>query len=133
MQVILLIHSNLVVMGELTFVLQHLGFKVVSAIGDQQALAEIYRRHPDVVIVAEGNCRSNENGLCLHIRELCQAPIIILGQEQEKADEIETLNMGADAYLTSPLNLRELLASVRSLARRPDANFGQGAKEDFAS
>ena len=113
--------------------MQHLGFKVVSAIEGQQALAEIYSRHPDVVIVAEGNCRSSGNGLCLRIRELCQAPIIILGQEQEKADEIEIPNMGADAYLSTPLNLRDLLASVRLLARRPEANSGQGAKEDFAS
>jgi DNA-binding response OmpR family regulator len=132
MQVILLIHSDLVAMGELTFLLQHLGFNVVGAIGGQQALAEIYRRHPDVVIMAEGNCRPNGDGLCLHIRELSQAPIIILGQEHEKADESEILNIGADAYLTSPLNLRELLTSVCSLARRTN-NFEESEKEGFAS
>jgi DNA-binding response OmpR family regulator len=132
MQVILLIHSDLVAMVELTFVLQHLGFKVVSAIGSQQALAELYKRHPDVVIMAEGNCRPNEDGLCPHIRELSQAPIIILGQEQEKADESEILNIGADAYLTSPLNLRDLLASVSSLACRTN-NLEESEKEGFAS
>jgi DNA-binding response OmpR family regulator len=30
--------------------------------------------------------------------------------------------MGADAYLAAPLNLRELLARIRSLIRRTQAN-----------
>ena len=120
MQKILLIHPDLVLGDEVTFVLQHSGFQVTHAIECQQALAEVCRSCPDLVVIAEGTPKLNGDELCIgiRIRQLCQVPIIILGQDHEEAAGIDLLEMGADAYLTSPLNLRELLARIRSLLRR---------------
>ena len=133
MQKILLIHHDLAIRGQLAFLLQHSGFRVVSAIDGQRALLEIYRSPPDLIVLAEGshglNGGLNGDGLCVCIRELCPAPIIIVGQNHEEAAGIDLLEKGADAYLTSPLNPRELLAWVRSLLRRykeekPSASYG---------
>jgi len=118
MDKILLIHPELAFRQKLSFVLQHSGFRVVSAMEGQQALAEIDRSRPDLIVMAESAPGLNRDELCIRIRELCQAPIIVLGQNHEEAAGIEFLEMGADAYLTSPLNRRELLARVRSLLRR---------------
>ncbi len=135
MQKILLVHHDLALRDQLTFLLQHSGFRVGSAIGGQQALVEIYRSPPDLIVLAEGNHGLNgglnEDELCVRIRELCQAPIIILGQGYGGAAGINLLEEGADAYLTSPLNPRELLAWVRSLLRRyaeerQSASHGKG-------
>jgi len=125
MRKILLIHPDLVLRKELAFALQHAGFQVVGAAMDDQALAEINRNHPDLIVMAEERRRLKADELCIRIREVCQAPIIILGQDHEEAAGIEFLEMGADAYLTSPLNMRELLARVRSLLRRAKANTTQ--------
>ena len=122
MESILLIHNGLIWGEELTFALEHSGFQVVCASGGQQALAELGRRHPDVIIVSESSHRLNGDELCVRLRQICRAPIIILGQDSEELSGIDLLEMGADAYLTSPLNLRELLARVRSLLRRAQAN-----------
>ena len=121
MQRILLIHPDLELRDELAFILQHSGFQVVSAIEEQQALAEINGSCPDLIVMTEGNHRLNGDELCIRIRELCQAPIIILGWGEEEVAGIDLLEMGADAYLTTPLNFRELLARVRSLLRRTKA------------
>ena len=122
MRRILLIHSNLVLRDELTFSLQHSGFQVVGVSGGQQALTEVYNRHLDVIVVAESSHRLNGDELCVRLRQICQAPIIILGQDSKEISGIDFIEMGADAYLAAPLNLRELLARIRSLIRRTQAN-----------
>ena len=126
MQKILLIHPDLALREKLVFVLQHSGFQVLSASEGQQALTEIYRSPPDLVVMAEGSNSLSGDELCIRIRELCQAPMIILGQDHEEAAGVGLLEAGADVYLTSPFNPRELLAWVRSLLPRTKANF----KED---
>ena len=119
---ILLIHPDLLLRDELTFNLQHSGFQVVGTSGGRQALTEVYGRHLDVIIVAESSHRLNGDELCVRLRQVCQAPIIILGQGNKEISGIDFIEMGADAYLASPLNLRELLARIRSLLRRTQAN-----------
>ena len=122
MESILLIHSSLIWREELTFTLEHSGFQVVCASGGQQALAELGRRRLDVIIMSESSHRLNGDELCVRLRQICQAPIIILGQGSKEISGIDLIEMGADVYLASPLNLRELLARIRSLLRRTQAN-----------
>lgn len=114
----MLICPDLAMTDNLTFVLQHSGFGVVNAFGSKQALAEMDRSSPDLIVIRENSRRLNGDELCIRIRELSDVPIIVLGQEQKESAGVEFLEMGADAYLTSPLILRELVARVRSLLRR---------------
>lgn len=118
MEKILLVCPDLAMTDNLTFVLQYSGFRIVNVAGSIQALAEVSRSSPDLILMRENSHRLNGDELCIRIREISDVPIIILGHEQEEAAGVEFLEMGADAYLPSPLSLRELLARVRSLLRR---------------
>ncbi len=131
MQEILVIHPDLVMRENLVFILQHSGFRAVGVAEGQQALAEINRSCPDLIVMSAGAHGLNGNELWVLIREACQVPIVILGNDKEEAAAVDLLEMGADAYLTFPLNLRELLARVHSLLRRTRANVTQ-AKEEIA-
>jgi len=122
MENILLVCPDLTMKDNLTFMLQHSGFRIIDAAESKQALAEIGRSSPDLIVMRENAQRLNGDELCIHIRELSDVPIIVLGQEQEEAAGVEFLEMGADAYLSSPLNFRELVARVRSLLRRTRAS-----------
>jgi len=115
---ILLVCADLAMTDNLSFVLEHSGFRIVNAAGSKQALAELAGSSPDLILMRENSHRLNGDELCIRIRKLSDVPIIILGQEQDEAAGVEFLEMGADAYLPSPLSLRELLARVRSLLRR---------------
>jgi len=125
MRRILLVHPDLVLRDKLTFSLQHSGFQVIGASDGQQALTEMRSKHPDVIVVAESSHRLNGDELCVRLRQLCQTPIVILGQGSKESSGIDFIEMGADAYLASPLNLIELLAMIRSLLRRtPSSAMG---------
>ncbi len=115
---ILLIHPDPIAANNLTFVLQHSGFRVVIAVDADQALAEISRTEPNVIVMAEALAEINGDELCMRIREIREAPIIILGQHRKERAGIHFLESGADAYVPSPLNVRLLLARVHSLLRR---------------
>ena len=46
-------------------------------------------------------------------------PVIMLTARGEEVDQIRGLEMGADDYVTKPFSLRELLARIRAVLRRP--------------
>jgi len=55
-------------------------------------------------------------------------PILMLTARREESDKVVGLESGADDYLTKPFGVRELVARVRALMRRPRAaKTGDGA------
>ncbi|MDU5069745.1 response regulator transcription factor [Finegoldia magna] len=52
------------------------------------------------------------------IREVSNAPIIILSAKSELNDKVMGLNLGADDYITKPFDSVELLARIKSCLRR---------------
>ena len=46
-------------------------------------------------------------------------PILMLTARREESDKVLGLESGADDYLTKPFGIRELVARVRALLRRP--------------
>ena len=64
-----------------------------------------------------------EDGLTIarRLRDESAIPILILTGRSEEADRVMGLELGADDYLTKPFSLRELLARIRALLRRANA------------
>ena len=59
-------------------------------------------------------CRAVRNG-----RLNADVPILMLTAKGEESDKVVGLESGADDYLTKPFGVRELVARVRALLRRP--------------
>ncbi|MFT5194977.1 MAG: DNA-binding response OmpR family regulator [Candidatus Promineifilaceae bacterium] len=56
---------------------------------------------------------------CRQLRERKHnQPVLMLTVQKDELDRVLGLEMGADAYMTKPFSLRELLATVRALLRR---------------
>ncbi|ELM3618265.1 response regulator [Aeromonas sobria] len=59
--------------------------------------------------------------LCRELRVKSKLPIIMLTAMGEETDRIIGLEMGADDYLAKPFNPRELLARIKAVMRRTQA------------
>jgi len=82
----------------------------------------------------------NENGFDVlrRLRQTRNTPCIMVTAQDEVTDKIVGLELGADDYLVKPVNLRELLARIRTLIRRSGASelgaqFTPQAGEDEAN
>ncbi len=84
-----------------------------------QGLRSLYESCPDLVIMAQHLSALNAKELCARLRQVSYLPIIVLGNGEKKGTEgSEMLELGADAYMSTPPDLTELIARVGSLLRR---------------
>ncbi|WP_447740695.1 response regulator [Aeromonas veronii] len=66
--------------------------------------------------------------LCRDLRVKSNLPIIMLTAMGEETDRIIGLEMGADDYLAKPFNPRELLARIKAVMRRTQADTQPAAE-----
>jgi DNA-binding response OmpR family regulator len=60
-------------------------------------------------------------------------PILMLTAKRDEADKVLGLESGADDYLTKPFGVRELVARVRALLRRPPVSRSGTAPGDLVA
>ncbi|WP_181302327.1 response regulator transcription factor [Rhodanobacter sp. PCA2] len=101
--------------------------------------AELYRHmlshRYDIVVLDIG--LPDEDGLTVarHLRDLSgELGIVMLSAEQGESDKLAALELGADVYLTKPVSIKVLVATLQSLARRlqlrPDERIAQPIGSD---
>lgn len=95
--------------------------------GDQ-ALTEITRVRPDVVLLDLMLPGMDGLEICRRLREHMDVPVIVLTARTEEADRVLGLEGGADDYVLKPFSSRELLARVRAQARRAKGLVGPRAR-----
>ncbi len=100
--------------------LQGHGYAVCTAADGEEALAQIEREHPDLVLLDVMMPGMTGYEVCQKIRETPATmvlPVVMLTGVDANAERIKGLEVGADDFLIKPPNHPELLARVRSLIR----------------
>jgi DNA-binding response OmpR family regulator len=117
-------------MADIISTLEAAGFQVTCVADCHKGLSSIYQGRPDLVIVAEQVLGINGEELCSKMRQVSLLPIIVIGNSQEGSHGVRLLEAGADAYMSTPPDLVELVARVRSLLRRTKEPEGPSAGGD---
>jgi two-component system OmpR family response regulator len=119
---ILLVEDDIAMRHMVAAYLREHDFHVASVADRQDATRYLGQGKPDVVLL--DLVLGEEDGLDLlrEIRSESDVPVIIItGHRCNEADRVVGLELGADHYLTKPFNIRELLARIRAVLRRRDA------------
>ena len=98
--------------------LEREGYATCVAHGAGEALRQLYQQHPDLVVLDIMMPHMDGWQVCRRIREVSDAPVIMLTARTETEDKVLALTLGADDYLTKPFEFAELLARVKALLRR---------------
>ena len=96
------------------------GFKVISAPDGAAALQELSETQVDLVLMDVMMPRLNGFEVCEKIKTnpgTYLIPVVLITALSDKQDRIEGIKVGADDFLTRPVDRTELLARVQSLLK----------------
>jgi two-component system, OmpR family, KDP operon response regulator KdpE len=94
------------------------GYEVDAAPDGRTALDLAARRHPDVIVLDLGLPDMEGAEVIKGLRGWTSVPIIVLTARHASEEKVETLDVGADDYVTKPFGMDELLARLRAAVRR---------------
>ncbi len=94
------------------------GYSVSEAQTGREGLRAFHETRPDVVILDLGLPDLDGWQVLERIRDMSDAPVLVLTARSSEADKVRGLNAGADDYLTKPFSHVELLARLQAIRRR---------------
>ena len=97
------------------------GYAVLQAADGREAVEVFRHRHPDLILLDLMLPEISGTEVCRIIRAESGVPILMLTAKSAEVDKVVGLELGADDYVTKPFSFRELLARVRALLRRSEA------------
>jgi DNA-binding response OmpR family regulator len=95
------------------------GYRVVAVASGQECLAQLRLCEPDALLLDVMMPGMDGWELCRCIREFSAVPIIMLTACAQESDREMGAAVGASAYITKPVSLKELEARVRALVALP--------------
>jgi two-component system alkaline phosphatase synthesis response regulator PhoP len=96
------------------------GYQTISAANGAVGLRLALSEAPDLILLDVMMPKMSGWDVCRELRTKgLDIPVIMLTARGEEVDRVLGLELGADDYVTKPFSLRELLARVRAVLRRP--------------
>jgi two-component system, OmpR family, response regulator ResD len=125
---VLVVDDDAIVRDVLERYLSRAGFGVRTAVDGRAAIDEFDRRRPDLVVLDLMLPALDGFEVFRRVRSRApDAPVIMLTARGAETDRVVGLDSGADDYVAKPFSPREVVARVRAVLRRRDA---QEADED---
>jgi DNA-binding response OmpR family regulator len=95
------------------------GYSVHTALDEDSVLAELKRQNYKLIILDLNFGETDGLKLLEKLRAGgLETPVMVLSARNRIADRIQSLNLGADDYITKPFSFQELAARAKALLRR---------------
>jgi DNA-binding response OmpR family regulator len=123
---ILIIDDDQSLSGLLCEFLNGQGYATRNAVNGKVGLREIFERKPDLIVLDVTMPQMDGWETLKRIREVSDAPVIMLTARDDESDVLRGFSLGADDYVTKPFSFAQLAARIKAvLARKNEAPGGE--------
>lgn len=127
-QRILIIEDDLTIQTQLKTLLSSNGYEVSAVTDFTKVIEQLKAFAPHLVLLDIKLPGNNGFEICSQIRTFSDMPIIFVTSSNTDMDELNSIMLGGDAFITKPYNTAILLAKIAALLRRA---YASGQTEIF--
>lgn len=115
---IMIVEDHPKIRGELSTLLRRYGYETCAPDTFGHIVEDILREGADLILLDINLPLFDGYYICREIRKASAVPIIIVTSRDSEADELMSMNLGADDFITKPYNTQILLAHIASVLKR---------------
>ena len=115
---VLIVDDEPNIVMSLEFLMKKAGFEVTVAVDGEEALAQVARVNPDLVLLDVMMPKKSGYEVCEALRAdpaRAGMKIVMLTAKGRETEVAKGMALGADAYVTKPFSTKDLVAQVASL------------------
>lgn len=118
MKKILIVEDDITIQAQLKTLLSGNGYEVLAVMDFSQTIQQIKAFVPHLVILDIKLPGNNGFEICSEIRTFSDIPIVFVTSSNTDMDELNSIMLGGDAFITKPYNTAILLAKIAALLKR---------------
>lgn len=115
---IIIIEDTKTIRQELATFLNRYGYEVIAPTDFENIISIIEKEEPNLILLDINLPVFDGFYICREVRKTSQVPIIVVTSRDSDMDELMSMNLGADDFITKPYNTQILLARINSVLKR---------------
>lgn len=119
---IIIVEDHESIRTELSILLKKYGYKVIAIECFESVVEDCLKENADLILLDINLPLYDGYYICREIRAKSEVPIIVVTSRDSEMDELMSINLGADDFITKPYNTQILLARITAMLKRTQKN-----------
>ena len=115
---IIIVEDHEPIRNELKILLSKYGYEIIVLDRFDTVVEDCLREDVDLILLDINLPFYDGYYVCRAIREKSEVPIIVVTSRDSEMDELMSINLGADDFITKPYNTQILLARISAMLKR---------------
>ena len=125
MSKIFIVEDEKTIRDELSIFLSRYGYQIEAPDNFENVIENIKESKADLILLDINLPIFDGYYICREVRKFSEIPIIVVTSRDSDIDELMSMNLGADDFVTKPYNTQILLARIESILKRVNRNSTQ--------
>lgn len=127
---IVIVEDSESIREELKTYLERYGYEVKAPDSFENIVEYLDKSNADLILLDINLPLYDGYYICREVRKKSEVPIIVVTSRDSQVDELMSINLGADDFITKPYNTEILLARVSTILKR---SYGKNNNEEILS